>query len=289
MAKKFGGLGKGLNAIFVENETENKNSVVTLKLSQIEPNRYQPRKHFEAEAIDTLAESIMEHGVLQPIVVRPLLTGGYQIVAGERRYRASMNIGLKEIPAVIRDLDDKETLQLAMIENLQREDLTPLEEARGLDALMDEYDLTQEQVANMVGKSRSAVANTLRLLSLPCEVRFMLEEGVITAGHARALLGMENENFIEEVADIVVKKELSVRDTEKLVKKYNIELADEDDERKKKRVKQPTVFKEVELSLEEALGTKVRVKKGKTEEGGTLCIEFYNPDDLFRLANKLGK
>ena len=185
MAKKIGGLGKGLSAIFSENDTEDKNEVVTLKISQIEPNRNQPRRTFDEDALQELALSISEHGVLQPILVRPMIYGGYQIVAGERRYRASRMAGLTEIPAIVRELTDSETMQIALIENLQRSDLTTLEEAMGYQTLMDEYDFSQEDVARIVGKSRSAVANTLRLLSLPDEVKDLLEQGKLSAGHAR--------------------------------------------------------------------------------------------------------
>ena len=176
MAKKIGGLGKGLSAIFIENDTEDKNEVVTLKISQVEPNRKQPRKSFDDDALAELAESIRQHGVLQPILVRPQIFGGYQIVAGERRYRASRLAGLTEIPAIVRELSDSETMQIALIENLQRSDLSPLEEAAGYRSLIDDFGMTQEDVAKTVGKSRPAVTNTLRLLSLPDEVKPMIEE-----------------------------------------------------------------------------------------------------------------
>ena len=170
MAKKIGGLGKGLSAIFSENDTEDMNEIVSLKISQIEPNRNQPRRSFDEEALQELADSISEHGVLQPILVRPQIYGGYQIVAGERRYRASRIAGLTEIPAIIRELSDSETMQIALIENLQRKDLNALEEAKGYKTLIDEYGFSQEDVARTVGKSRPAVANTLRLLGLPEEL-----------------------------------------------------------------------------------------------------------------------
>ena len=188
MAKKIGGLGKGLSAIFSENDTEDNNEVVSIKISQIEPNRRQPRRSFDEEALQELAQSISEHGVLQPILVRPQIYGGYQIVAGERRYRASRIAGLTEIPAIVRELSDSETMQIALIENLQRSDLTVLEEAEGYRTLMEEYSFSQEEVARTVGKSRSAVANTLRLLGLPEEIREMLEQEKLSAGHARACL-----------------------------------------------------------------------------------------------------
>ena len=217
MAKKIGGLGKGLSAIFSENDTEDKNEVVTLKISQIEPNRNQPRRTFDEDALQELALSISEHGVLQPILVRPMIYGGYQIVAGERRYRASRMAGLTEIPAIVRELTDSETMQIALIENLQRSDLTTLEEAMGYQTLMDEYDVSQEDVARIVGKSRSAVANTLRLLSLPDEVKDLLEQGKLSAGHARALLIVEDDKIAVDTARKIVSDGLSVRETEKLV------------------------------------------------------------------------
>lgn len=283
MAKKYGGLGKGLSAIFIENETEDKNDVVVLKMSQIEPNRNQPRRDFDDEALAELAKSIEAHGVLQPILVRPLLSGGYQIVAGERRYRASRMAGLKEIPVVIRELSDSETMQLALIENLQREDLSVLEEAMGYRTLMDTYGFSQEQVAKTVGKSRPAIANTLRLLSLPDEIKAMLNSGELSPGHARALLAIENKNDAIKAAKETVEGKLSVRQTEALVKKYNTPT-----ERKPRTKKPlPMVYKEAELSLNEYLGTKVTVTMDKKNAGGTIHIDFYNPGDLFALTAKI--
>lgn len=284
MAKKIGGLGKGLSAIFSENETEDKNEIVSLKISQIEPNRKQPRRHFDEDAIAELADSISRHGVLQPILVRPLIFGGYQIVAGERRYRACRLAGLTEIPAIIRELSDGETMQLALIENLQREDLSPLEEAKGYRALIDDFGFSQEDVARTVGKSRSAVANTLRLLSLPDGVKELLEEEKISAGHARALLAVEDQEKAEAAAKKIADENLSVRDTEALVKDL---LTDKPEKKPKPGKKQPTLYKEVELTLEQELGTKVKVVPFKGQNGGTLCVEFYSPEELFRLSAKL--
>ena len=183
MSKKFGGLGKGLDMIFAENETEDSNNSVMLKISEIEPNRSQPRKDFDENALSDLAQSISQHGLLQPLLVRPLPIGGYQIVAGERRYRACRMAGVTEVPVVIRELSDSETMELALIENLQRENLTPIEEAKGFGVLVDEYGMSQEEVSQVVGRSRSAVANSLRLLNLPKEVSDMVERGEISAGH----------------------------------------------------------------------------------------------------------
>lgn len=191
MAGKLGGLGKGLDAIFIENDTNDSNNNVFLKISDIEPNRDQPRKDFNEEALRELADSIATHGVLQPLLVRPLAGGGYQLVAGERRWRASRMAGLSEVPVVIREMTDSEMTQIALIENLQREDLNSVEEALGYKSLMDAYNLTQDEVAKAVGKSRPAVANVMRLLNLPEEIQNMLKEGKISAGHARALLGID--------------------------------------------------------------------------------------------------
>lgn len=283
MAKKIGGLGKGLSAIFVENETENGSEVITLKISQIEPNRRQPRRAFDDEALAQLAQSISEHGVLQPILVRPMLHGGYQIVAGERRYRASRLAGLTEVPVVIRELTDSETMQLALIENLQREDLSPLEEAAGYRTLMDEYGFTQEEVAKTVGRSRSAVANMVRLLALPDEIKPLVEEGRLSTGHARALLAIEDKEKIAEAAHKVADGGMNVRETENLVKRLN----NTQPKKKKEQPKLPLLYKECELAMSQELGTKVTVVPGKNPGQGTLCVEFYDPSELYRLTSKL--
>ena len=283
MAKKIGGLGKGLSAIFVENDTEDKNEVVVLKTSQIEPNRNQPRRSFDEDALAELANSIKKHGVLQPILVRPMLHGGYQIVAGERRYRAARIAGLTEIPAMIRELTDSETMQIALIENLQRSDLTPLEEAAGYRTLMDDYGFTQDDVAKTVGKSRSAIANAVRLLSLPDEVRPMLDDGRLSAGHARALLSLDDAAAITQTAKKIADEGLSVREAEAIVKK----LGGTKKQPRKSAPKIPIIYKECELALAEELGTKVSIVMGKNPAQGTLCIEFYNPEELFRLTAKL--
>lgn len=286
MAKKIGGLGKGLSAIFSENDTEDNNEVVSIKISQIEPNRRQPRRSFDEEALQELAQSIGEHGVLQPILVRPQIYGGYQIVAGERRYRASRIAGLTEIPAIVRELSDSETMQIALIENLQRSDLSILEEAEGYRTLMDEYGFSQEEVARTVGKSRSAVANTLRLLGLPEEIRGLLEEDKLSAGHARALLAIGDNDLAENAARRIVKEKLSVRETEALVKKLGREQSPK---KKSSQKEKPALYTEVELSLSEHLGTKVSVIEDAKGGCGCLKIEFYNPGELFSLANKIEK
>ncbi|OUP77911.1 stage 0 sporulation protein J [Anaeromassilibacillus sp. An172] len=288
MAKKLGGLGKGLDAIFMENESESKNSTVTLKISEIEPNRDQPRKDFDESALAELAHSISQHGVLQPLLVRPLIGGGYQIVAGERRYRACRMAGVTEVPVVIRELSDSETMELALIENLQRENLTPIEEAKGFGVLVDEYGMSQEEVSQVVGRSRSAVANSLRLLNLPKEVSDMVERGEISAGHGRTLLALGSEEEMINAAKQIYEKELSVRQTEKLVKAINSEKDKSQKEDKQERISlKPSYFSEVELALTEYLGKKVTVTGSKNNEGGVLQIEFYSQDELKELANKL--
>lgn len=286
MAKKFGGLGKGLNAIFIENDNEENNGTVNLKISEIEPNRSQPRKDFDEAALAELADSISKHGLLQPILVRPLPLGGYEIVAGERRYRASRMAGLTEVPVIIRELSEAETMELALIENLQREDLTPLEEALGYETLMNEHNFTQEEVARSVGKSRPAVANALRLLKLPDSVAQYLREDKISAGHARALLTLPDEGVMKEVCEQIVKNDLSVRQTEKLCKKLT---SAKQPAKPTEAEKVPNFYKEVELTLSEALGRKINVAKSKGKQGGVLQIEFYSDEELTELSNKLSE
>ncbi len=283
MAKKMGGLGKGLSAIFIENDSENSNEAVTLRIADIEPNRDQPRKDFDEGALAELSQSIMQYGVLQPILVRPLPLGGYQIVAGERRFRASRMAGLTEIPAVIRELSDNETMELALIENLQREDLTPIEEAKGYKTLIDTYSMSQEQVAQSVGKSRPAVANTMRLLLLPDDVIEMVEKGELSSGHARALLALENKAMMSNLAQEIVKKNLTVRQVEKIVK----DLLKSPTKKTRTPKAKPSYFSEVELALSEYLGNKVVVTPSKDGKGGTLAIDFYSLEELKDLANKL--
>ena len=275
--KKKGGLGKGLDALFMDNTTES--GPVTLRIAEIEPNREQPRKEFDESALADLADSIREHGVIQPLLVRPMPTGGYQLVAGERRWRASRMAGLTEVPVVIRELSDHETMELALIENLQRQDLNPMEEALGYQSLMNEYAMTQEQVSKVIGKSRPAIANSLRLLSLPTPVVELVREGNLSAGHGRALLALDSEEAILEAAELAVKKGMSVRETEKLAQQAKKEP--------KKPVLKPedTYYKELELALTQVLGRQVSVTaKGKTRR---LSVEFFDKDDLAALAEKL--
>lgn len=281
MSKKFGGLGKGLDTIFAENETEDSNSSVMMKISEIEPNRSQPRKDFDENSLSDLAQSISQHGLLQPLLVRPLPIGGYQIVAGERRYRACRMAGLTEVPVTIRELSDTETMELALIENLQREDLSPIEEALGYKALIDEHGFSQEEVATSVGKSRPAIANSLRILKLPDSVLEYVKQDKISAGHARALLMLDNKEDMLELAELIYKKDLSVRQAEKLAKKKPEVEEDTQPERK------PSFYSMVELALNESLGRKIKVNKNKGKQGGVLQIEFYSDEELTELSNKL--
>lgn len=281
MAKRQSGLGKGFNSLLLENNVDNLASTSTLPINEIIPNKEQPRKTFDDGALQELADSIKQHGVLQPLLVRPLTTGGYQLVAGERRWRASRMAELKEVPVIIKELSDTEAMEIAIIENLQREDLNPIEEAEGLQALIDKCDYTQEQIAISVGKSRPAIANSLRLLRLPVEVREMTKNGDISAGHARALLAFDNQAIMLEVANSVVSNKLTVRDVEKLAKRPVTQS------QKPKAKRRDSFYDEVELSLSEALGRKVKVYNGRSK--GTLEIEFYSIEDLKEIANTIGK
>ncbi len=285
---KKGGLGKGLDALFMDNETAD-SGIVTLRLSEIEPNRDQPRKVFSEEALNELADSIREHGVLQPLLVRPLSTGGYQLVAGERRWRASRMAGLWEVPVVIRDMDEEQAMEIALIENLQREDLNAIEEASGYKLLMERYGMTQEQVAKRVGKSRPAVANALRLLNLPPRVMEMVEEGEVSPGHARALLSFEDPEQMMDVAQKVRKGKYSVRDIEKMSKHPGEPAVEELTSAEAEDVwgSQAAFFTEMELALSGELGRKVKI--ARNGNSGMLQIQFYNEDDLKELAQRLTK
>lgn len=270
------GLGRGLNALLGDPDLPEQNEgSVSLPISQVEPGLNQPRKRFDEEALADLAESIRVHGIIQPLTVRRLATGYYQIIAGERRWRAAKAAGLQEVPAVIIEADDRKVMELGLIENLQREDLNPAEEARGYRTLMEEYGLTQEQVARQMGKSRPAVTNTLRLLALPDEVMKLVEEDALSAGHARAILGAPTAALQKEAAARVVKEQLSVRQTEALVKSL---------QKKKKEKPSPQgpdlslYLGELEKDLAGRLGRKVKIAhKGKK---GRIELEYYNEQDL---------
>ncbi len=275
----IGGLGSGLDFLYDENASDVQVKK-TLRVSELEPNRDQPRKQFSDEAIQTLADSIQQYGMIQPILVRPLGLN-YQIVAGERRWRAARMLGMDEVPVVIRELSDEETMAIALIENLQREDLNPLEEAGAYAQLMDMFHLTQEEVAKRVGKSRSAVANALRLLKLPQQVKNLVEDGDLSAGHARALLGIADEKLLTETAEKAAEGKLTVRAVEKIA-------AESEKQGKAPQFShKDSFYKEIEISLESRLGRRVTVTAGKHK--GSLVLEFYDKDDLSALAQKLTK
>lgn len=284
MVKK-GGLGKGLDALFTENSVEeiSSTSAVKLRLTEIEPNKEQPRKTFNEKALAELADSIARNGVLQPLLVRPMTDGSYQLVAGERRWRASRMAGLTEVPVVIKEMSDEQAMEIALVENLQREDLNPIEEAEGLKLLIDRYGLTQEDAAARVGRSRPAVANSLRLLNLPEQVRGLARDGKLSAGHARALLSFSSEDDIVRLANEIVSNDLSVREVERLAKS-----ADKADAKKaEKRIKRrDTYFDEVELALSQTLGRRVKVFVSKGSRG-TIEFEFFGKEDLAQLAKQL--
>lgn len=280
MAAKKGGLGKGLDALFGENTLDTDGNVSTLRLTDIEPNKDQPRKQFDEDALSELSQSIAQHGVLQPLLVRPMTNGSYQLVAGERRWRAARMAGLVQVPVVIREMTEQEAAELALIENLQRQDLNPMEEAVGYQTLMNTYGLTQEETARAVNKSRPAVANALRLLSLPASVTALVASGKLSAGHARTVLAFPPAQQ-EEIAKQAALTGLSVRQLEKMAKAAT------------KLPKAPTAavatrdsfYSEVELALAQSLGRRVTVTaQGK---GGKLTVEFYDNDDLKALANAL--
>ncbi len=280
MANKIGGLGRGLDALFAQNTLEDGNTTVTLPLDEIIPNREQPRKQFDEEALADLSASIAQHGVLQPLLVRPMPDGSYQLVAGGRRWRASRMAGLTEVPVVIRDMDEQESAELALIENLQREDLNPMEEAIGYRTLMESYGMTQEQTAQVVNKSRPAVANALRLLQLPEAVTDLVASGKLAAGHARTVLAFEGEEAQIAAATAAVDKGLSVRELEKMAK-----AAKAKPRAPKEPKKHDSFYDEVALSLRETLGRQVKVTVAA--KGGTLQVEFFDAEDLRHLAKKL--
>lgn len=288
MAKK--GLGKGLGALFetdaqkvFEAPQTSSDNVIMLKISKVEPNKEQPRKVFDEEKLEILSESIKIHGVIQPIIVKEAKGGYYQIIAGERRWRASRMAGLKEIPAIIRTYDEMTAMEVALIENLQREDLNPIEEALGYKSLLDEFSLTQENVSQRVGKSRSAVANSLRLLSLGEEVQNMLSEGTISGGHARAILSVAAEKQLE-FANQIIDLGLSVRQAEKAARSINEEPKKEK-AKSEKNIALEMQIKEIQTRLSSSLGTKVKITDGNKK--GKIEIEYYGREDFERLLNLL--
>lgn len=286
MSGKPRGLGKGLGALMGDAAlTEQEGGSLFLPISQVEPGLNQPRKFFDDEALQDLADSIREHGIIQPLTVRRLSSGYYQIIAGERRWRAAKLAGLDEVPAVIIEADDKKVMELALIENLQREDLNPMEEAEGYESLMNEYGMTQEEVAKRMGKSRPAVANALRLLALPQGVRPMVEDGVLSAGHARAVLAVKGGEAAQlAFAELIAKNGLSVRQAEERAKTFTLDAPE-----KPAKPADPNAiyFREAEKSLSGRLGRKVTISTGRKK--GKLELEYYGTDDLNALLELLEK
>lgn len=281
MAVKKGGLGRGLESLFEDAARDVGGPVSTLPLREIEPDKDQPRKDFDEQALSELADSIARHGLLQPIAVRAAAGGAYKIIAGERRWRAARLAGLSEVPVVIKDVTDAEAMELALIENLQREDLDPVEEAMGYRQLMERCELTQEQTAQKIGKSRSAIANSLRLLNLPEDVLAFLKEGRLSTGHAKVLLGLPDAALQSQAAEAVVGQNLNVRQTEALCKKLV-----KPEKPAKPQPLRPALAGEVEYALRQVLGSEVKVdyKNGQ----GSLTVHFYSDEQLSAFANLLG-
>lgn len=281
MAVKKGGLGRGLESLFEDAARDVGGPVSTLPLREIEPDKDQPRKEFDEQALSELADSIARHGLLQPIAVRAAAGGAYKIIAGERRWRAARLAGLSEVPVVIKDVTDAEAMELALIENLQREDLDPVEEAMGYRQLMERCELTQEQTAQKIGKSRSAIANSLRLLNLPEDVLAFLKEGKLSTGHAKVLLGLPDAALQSQAAEAVVGQNLNVRQTEALCKKLV-----KPEKPAKPQPLRPALAGEVEYALRQVLGSEVKVdyKNGQ----GSLTVHFYSDEQLSAFANLLG-
>ncbi|QST00063.1 ParB/RepB/Spo0J family partition protein [Pontibacillus sp. ALD_SL1] len=273
------GLGKGLGSIFPSVEVTEEEKVQEISVQECRPNPYQPRKVFDPKAIEELKESILQYGILQPIIVRKSIKG-YDIVVGERRYRAATEAGLNTVPAVIRDLSEQHMMELALLENLQREDLTPIEEAQAYSNLMKELNLTQEQLAKRLGKSRPHIANLVRLLSLPKPVGELINNGELSMGQGRALLGLKDKNQLLPLVEKIRKEGLNVRQVEQ----YIIQLNEKNMQKnKKKKVKKDIFIQERESLLQERLGTGVTIQKGKRK--GKIEIEFFSEEDLDRILH----
>lgn len=269
---KKSGLGRGLDAILTDTDAPSGDSIKTVRISEIEPNRSQPRKDFSAEELDALSDSIQKYGIISPITVRRNDSGNYTIVAGERRWRAARMAGLSEVPVIVISADDKKAAEIALIENVQRSDLNPVEIARGYQSLIDEYGLTQEEVSERIGKSRSAVTNSLRLLVLPDDVIEMISSGILSMGHAKVLLGIKNRDSISDAAHTVVSKDLSVRDTEKLVKLYNMPPKPE------KELPAIDFTHSLETAVQDRLGRTVKIIQNGTKS--SINIGFSDNNDL---------
>ena len=277
MAKKV--LGKGFNSIFDDNSFDDDENISTLKITEIEPNKDQPRKSFDIEALKTLADSIRQNGIIQPLLVRSMNDGSYQIVAGERRWRAAKMAGLTEVPVFVKELTDKQTQQIALIENLQRENLNPIEEALGYKELIEKYDMTHEDVAKVVGKARASISNALRLLELPEAIKDLVENKDLSAGHAKVLLSVKDNKNVVDLAFKAATKEVSVRELERMVKSL--------DKHEKQEKPKDVFYQEAEISLSAALETAVRIVPGKKKN--ILEIEFYSNEDLSDIINRLAK
>ncbi|WP_088104601.1 ParB/RepB/Spo0J family partition protein [Halalkalibacter urbisdiaboli] len=275
------GLGKGLQAFFPEHENEGQDKVEDVSVSQLRPNPYQPRKTFTDEAIQELADSIEQHGILQPIIVRKSIKG-YEIVVGERRFRAAKKAGLKTIPVVVRELNEQKMMELALIENLQREDLNPIEEAVAYEKLLEHLSITQEELAKRLGKSRPHIANHLRLLQLPNVVQQFISDGKLTMGHGRALLGLKEKQKLSALLEKVLQEKLSVREVEQLVNQLNERVSRET---KRKKVELPPLLKERQDFLRSHLGTSVAIKQGKKK--GKIEIDYFSEEDLERILQLL--
>ncbi|MCD8004670.1 MAG: ParB/RepB/Spo0J family partition protein [Oscillospiraceae bacterium] len=280
------GLGRGLDALLGDVSLQGQeNASLSLPISQVEPGLHQPRKQFDEESLHDLADSIREHGILQPLTVRRLSSGYYQIIAGERRWRAAKLAGLTQVPVNIIEADDRKVMELGLIENLQREDLNPIEEANGYLTLKEEYGLTQEEIAQRMGKSRPAIANALRLLALPELVRDMVLEGELSAGHARALLTMPNAELQEKGAQQIISLDLNVRQTEALVKKLQAEETAPPKEKNTGADSQKIYLEDLEKSLSARWGRKVSISPGKKK--GKIQLEYYDSEDLEHLLSLL--
>lgn len=275
------GLGKGLNAFFNTEAVDKEETVQEIKLKELRPTPYQPRKTFEQKAIEELKDSILEHGILQPLIVRKSIKG-YEIVVGERRFRAAKEAKLETVPAVVREFSEQQMMELAVLENLQREDLNPIEEGLAYQTLMEKLKLTQEEVAKRLGKSRPHVANHIRLLSLPPAIQELISEGKITMGHGRALLGLRQKAKLPAVVEKVIKESLNVRQLEKWIQQLNENVSRET---KKQEQKKDVFIVEREHSLRERFGTNVHIKQNKNK--GKIEIEFFSQEDLERILELL--
>ncbi|SFL74528.1 chromosome segregation DNA-binding protein [Gracilibacillus orientalis] len=273
------GLGKGLDAFFPEIEEKESDKIEEIELTKCRPNPYQPRKVFEADALEELKESVLEHGILQPLIVRKSIRG-YEIVVGERRYRAAKEANLGTIPVIIKELTDEQMMELALLENIQREDLTPIEEATAYDRLINELGTTQDQLAKRLGKSRSHIANLVRLLSLPQDVMAQINHGALSMGHGRALLGLKDKTKVKPVVKRITAEKLNVRQVEALINELNNQQP-----KKKKKQKKDIFITEKENHLKDYFGTNVKINKGKRK--GKIEIDFFSEEDLNRILDKM--